>query len=219
MIRKLKTSNDGSHTIYNETIDENYHSLHGAISESEHIFIKNALLDCKKDAIKIFEVGFGTGLNAYLSLIEAHKWRKQIMYEAIELYPLENSIIESLNYANLLPREYTNYYTELHATRWNQWSEISPFFSLKKIDGDILAFELSKGYDVVYFDAFSPEKQPELWGDFLFAKIFKAMAEGGVLTTYSAKGIVKRTLKEIGFKVELIPGPPGKRHMIRAIKP
>ena len=218
MGRVLKTTEDGSHTIYDKKIEECYHSIHGAITESQHVFINNGLNFTNTNPVKILEIGFGTGLNVFLSLMEVLKNNRNIYYESVELYPLESAIIESLNYTEIVAPELLTFFKKIHECIWNENISFAPNFSLKKILGNILEIELTTLYDVIFFDAFSPDKQPEMWTRKIFDKIYRAMNVGGTLTTYCAKGLVKRNLKESGFTVEIIPGPPGKRHMIRATK-
>jgi len=214
----LKTTRDGTNTIFDSTTGEHYHSIYGAHKESQHIFITNGLNYCYKKNIKVFEMGFGTGLNAYLSMIEAKKKDKNIVFHSIELNPLSNDLTQMLNYAEIIEPIFTEYFYKLHECRWNEEIEITKGFRLKKISDSILNISLTDKYDVVFYDAFSPEKQPELWKEKIFEKIINSMNDEGILTTYCVKGTVKRALKAVGFKVEILPGPPGKRHMIRAVK-
>ncbi len=215
--RIIKLTNDGSPTIYNATVNECYHSIFGAIQESQHVFIKNGFELIKKQHLNVFEMGFGTGLNAFLTLVSAEENNITTFYDAIELYPLENKIINELSY-EIKNSIYNNKYNEIHNANWGEYNKISPHFYLRKIKANILEYEFEKTYDVVYFDSFSPEKQPELWTYEVFKKIFNNIQINGILTTYCAKGIVKRTLKSVGFEVNLVEGPPGKRQMIIAIK-
>ena len=218
MDRNLVISADGSHTIYNPSIDEHYHSSFGAITESTHIFIENGLNQIHSESIKILEIGFGTGLNALLAMNYGIIKNRIIYYETVELFPLEMSIINQLNYVKTINAELCRQFEKMHSSSWNTLQQLSNAFLFKKVNADIINFEPSGNFDVVFYDAFSPEKQPELWSKEIFEKIYNAMNLGGVLTTYCAKGIVKRALKEVGFKVEVIPGPPGKRHIVRARK-
>jgi tRNA U34 5-methylaminomethyl-2-thiouridine-forming methyltransferase MnmC len=218
MGRIIKTSEDGSHTILNENINETYHSVHGAITESEHVFINACYLLLKKEKIRVLEVGFGTGLNAWLTAIQAEKNNTLTVYDSFELYPLEAEIYLKLNYPEIKYTEFKPVFSKIHNAEWGIETSISTNFLIKKIFADITISELDGQYDAIFFDAFSPEKQPEMWTRPVFEKIFHSMSVGGILTTYCAKGIIKRLLKEIGFSIELIPGPPGKWHMIRALK-
>jgi tRNA U34 5-methylaminomethyl-2-thiouridine-forming methyltransferase MnmC len=218
MERQIKLSNDGSHTIYNETIDEHYHSTFGAITESQHIFIQNGLNFINTNPVRILEIGFGTGLNALLTLENAILQNRKIYYVAIELYPLEIEVIQKLNYSKLINQKFENDFLAFHNCNWGEDIKLNNNFTLYKILGNAINVDFPENFDLVYFDAFSPDKQPELWTIELFLKLYKSLNKNGILTTYCAKGEVKRNLKEAGFTIERIPGPPGKRHMIRAIK-
>lgn len=216
---QLKITEDGSHTLYLPAIDECYHSTHGAVQESKHIFVENGLMSVDKETINILEIGFGTGLNAFLTLIEAEKHTKKIKYTAIELYPVDINKVLSLNYPALVEGNKKRFeFEKLHQTTWGQWVELSPNFSIKKIKKDLLRFISEDTYDVVYFDAFSPDKQPEMWTERVFQNLYQHVEQNGVLVTYSCKGIVKRALKVAGFTVEKLPGPVGKREILKAIK-
>jgi tRNA U34 5-methylaminomethyl-2-thiouridine-forming methyltransferase MnmC len=218
MGRVLKTSDDGSHTIYDDLVNETYHSVYGAITESEHVFIEACYIMLKKNQVKVLEVGFGTGLNAWLTSIFSKKFKRKTFYESYELYPLEEFILSQLNFFEVKYSGSAISFHDIHQSAWGFEKQITEEFTLKKIYADFTTTILSNTYDAVYFDAFSPDKQPELWTYEIFKKIFNVMSEGGILTTYCAKGYIKRMMKEIGFVVEVIPGPPGKRHMIRALK-
>lgn len=209
-------TNDGSSSIYSQQFNEHYHSIHGAKQEAEHVFI-NAGLNEKmpsQNSIAILEIGFGTGLNTLLTAKESVEKKQFINYTSIELYPLENVIFYQLNFNSIDNKLYRNIYE----AKWNTTVSIHTYFQLKKILMDIEAVTFENQFDIIYFDAFSPEKQPNLWTDFIFDKMFKALKKDGLLVTYCAKGIVKRTLKSVGFFVEALPGPKGKREMIRANK-
>jgi tRNA U34 5-methylaminomethyl-2-thiouridine-forming methyltransferase MnmC len=218
MNRILKISNDGSHTVYDAAIDEHFHSVHGAITESQHVFIKNGFGFSDKSELTILEIGFGTGLNVFLTLIEAMKTGTRVVYDSIDLYPLDADILNKLNYAQILTPELLPAYNRICNCAWNEKSTITDGFVLNKISENALFIEWKETYDLIYFDAFSPEKQPEMWAKEFFGRIFNVMNPGAVLVTYCAKGVVKRTLKDIGYNVELLSGPPGKRQMLRAVK-
>ena len=209
---------DGSHSIYVHELDEHYHSVHGAITESRHVFIEAGLKQFKNRQIRILEMGFGTGLNALLTLAEANQSDISIYYTGIEKYPLEKTIIESLNFESLTDHTVTGMLKLIHDSPWHQDVLIKPGFILKKLQCDMHEMELIDEFDLVYFDAFAPEKQPELWTKDLFSKIFLSMKSNSILTTYSSKGMVRRNLEAAGFRVEKIPGPPGKHEMTRAYK-
>ncbi|MEI6556071.1 MAG: tRNA (5-methylaminomethyl-2-thiouridine)(34)-methyltransferase MnmD [Paludibacter sp.] len=218
MHSELVFTSDGSHTLFVPEIDECYHSSHGAIQESQHIFIDAGLKQCGKNEIYVLEVGFGTGLNAFLALVEAERSGKKIHYIALEKYPIEAEKAMLLNYPKKIDSEKQTVFNALHASEWNIPVEITPYFMLHKIETDFTQFVHNQQYDVVFFDAFSPEKQPEMWSVHKFEKLYKSCNFGAVMTTYCAKGIVRRAMQEAGFKVERLPGPPGKREILRAMQ-
>jgi len=214
---EFRTTLDGSTTLYNGDIDECYHSLFGARNESMHIFITSGLNQCHKSTINILEVGFGTGLNAFLTALEAEKTDVKINYTTIELYPLSDEIYTKLPYAKTT--EEATLFEQLHTCHWEENVQITHNFSITKLKADIQILTFHNSFDCVFFDAFSPEKQPELWNISIFEKIYQAMNTGGILTTYCAKGVVRRTLQQVGFVVERIAGPiGGKREILRARK-
>jgi len=213
----IKTS-DGSDTIFVPEIDEHYHSIHGAIQESTYIFIKNGFEVCKADPLNIFEVGFGTGLNALLTAIRSIPGNKEVNYTAVEKYPLDKKIINSLNYNDYTGENAGNIFHLIHSASWNIKVNICKNFNLEKIETDFTARPPSGRYDLIYFDAFGPDKQPEMWTREIFNWIAAITNKRGILVTYSAKGEVKRNLRACGFDVTLLPGPPGKRQMISAVK-
>ena len=213
-MNKLQLTEDGSHTIYSERFSEHYHSIHGAVQESKHVFIEAGLRRCTKKSINILEIGFGTGLNALLSYLESGVDKLSIRYTTIELYPLVPSETEKLNYSEILDSQ--SVFDQMHAAYWEEWHSIDKNFSLLKLKLDLTLFSLKGKFDLIYFDAFSPEVQPELWEDAVFENMAAHCNPKAVLTTYSAKGAVRRSLQRAGFHVERIPGPPGKREMLRA---
>lgn len=204
---RIQQTEDGSPTLYSESVGEHYHSLYGARAESMHIFIEAGLRACTKSPIRIFEVGMGTGLNAYLTLLE----NRPCYYETIEKYPIEETLA-----CNLYEDEL---FRALHQVEWEKEISLTPMFLFHKRQADLLQLTWSElPFDVVYFDAFSPERQPEMWEESIFADIYSHMNQGGILTTYCAKGEVRRRLQRVGFRVERLPGPKGKREILRAIK-
>jgi tRNA U34 5-methylaminomethyl-2-thiouridine-forming methyltransferase MnmC len=213
----IKTA-DGSHTIYVPELDEHYHSIYGAIQESEYIFIRNGLDFCKSDPVKIFEVGFGTGLNALLTALRCAEGNRQVFYTSVEKYPLEDSVLKSLNYPCLTGDDGMRIFESIHSSGWESIHNISPNFNIAKIRGDMASLYPDGVYDLIYFDAFGPDKQPEMWTQEIFMKISNITRSGGIFVTYSVKGEVKRNLRSAGFDIKLLPGPPGKRHILRAIK-
>ena len=209
---------DGSHTLFVPAIDECYHSTHGAVQESRHIFIEAGLKQSAKTEISVLEIGFGTGLNAFLTLIEAEQSSNQIQYTSLELYPLEVEKALQLNYADGYSPEIESCFKQLQTSAWNIKVPISTFFTLEKIKADFTKYNFTEMYDVIYFDAFSPEKQPEMWSQEQFETLFAHCNTGAILTTYCAKGIVRRAMQAAGFTVERLQGPPGKREILRGTK-
>lgn len=214
---EFRTTCDGSITLYNGNIDECYHSMFGARNESMHIFIKSGLEQCKKTSINVLEVGFGTGLNAFLTALEAEKLNADIHYTTLELYPLTDTIYSQLPYPQT--EQEKTLFLQLHTSPWEQSVQITPHFSITKLQADLCTIQFDNTFDCIFFDAFSPEKQPELWSKSIFEKLYSAMNPGSLLTTYCAKGIVRRTMQDVGFMVERIAGPVGgKREILRARK-
>ncbi len=211
---KIITTKDGSDTLYNLELDEHYHSINGAIQESKHVFVNAGLKEIRKKEFSVLEVGFGTGLNALLSLKECGLLENKIQYTAVEFFPLTHEVIQKLNYDDIIGE--ADSFHKMHSCAWNTWVEINDLFSLIKLKADLRTMRFQDKYDLVYFDAFSPQKQPALWIEEIFDKIVSACNEDAVFVTYSAKGSVRRALQKAGFYVERIPGPPGKREMIRA---
>lgn len=217
-VTEIKITGDGSHTLYIPEMDEHYHSHFGAITESSHIFIDTGLKYCISSPVRIFEVGFGTGLNALLTAIEAENSKRHISYCTIEKYPLSDQIIEKLNYSSLIVSGDEKLFNKIHKAEWEKPVRLSEFFTIEKRKADIITDSVTGIYDLIYFDAFGPDKQPEMWSDEVFSKISCASACGTIFVTYSAKGTLKRMLRGKGFEVTLLPGPPGKRCITRAIK-
>ena len=216
---ELFITTDGSTTLYSSKFGEHYHSTFGAIQESAHIFIQAALdgFRDKQSHINILEIGFGTGLNALLTLLWAEKFDQQIQYHGLEAFPISEELACLLNYHEILKID-QQLFLKFHQP-FNEPYTIKGRFTLEK---EIIMLEKAvfakEKYDVIYFDAFSPEAQPGLWTKDIFSKLFKSLKRGGVMTTYSCKGIVKRALKESGFRIEKLPGPPGKREFLKASK-
>ena len=216
--RELQLTADGCHTLFIPEMDEHYHSVNGAVQESCHVFIEAGLHHLERGEITILEIGFGTGLNAFLTLLDAEACQRKIHYCSIELYPLGTDVIESLNYGEMLCAGRKDVFHALHQAEWNVAVQVTEFFELHKIQGDSNTCALPDRIDLIYFDAFAPDKQPEMWNQEIFNRLYTHTTEGGVLVTYCAKGVVRRMMKEAGYSVERIPGPPGKREMLRAIK-
>jgi len=216
-IPELVKTDDGSDTLYVRELNEHYHSTFGAVQESKHIFIEAGLHKCKQESINIFEVGFGTGLNAYLTALECTKTNQNVLYISIEMYPLPPEIWTTLNYSEFVPEGNSLLFKMIHQAKWNEIVKITDHFSLLKLPVDLLRVDYSKLplFDLIYFDAFSPEKQPELWDTSVFTQIASNCESKAILVTYCAKGVVRRSLIAAGFTVERIPGPPGKREILR----
>jgi tRNA U34 5-methylaminomethyl-2-thiouridine-forming methyltransferase MnmC len=217
-LSQLITTSDGSHTIYVPELNEHYHSIHGAVQESNFIFIRSGFDMVSANPLNIFEVGFGTGLNALLTASKTISGKRMVNYTAIEKYPLEETIVRSLNHHLFAGESGKELYNLIHSSPWEQLVSISENFNLRKIRNDITLWPPSGRYNLIYFDAFGPDKQPEMWTTEVFSSISSITEKEGILVTYSAKGEVKRNLKACGFEVALLPGPPGKRQIIRAIK-
>lgn len=218
---QLISTEDGSHSVMNTVLQETYHSTHGAIQESRHVFIKYGLAYYEEKypgkPIRILEVGFGTGLNAFLTLLYAVQHGVQVVYESWEKFPLPAEIVSELNYAEILGN--INSFNDIHQAAWNKPVLLQSGFTLLKRHGDILNEPILSSADIVYYDAFAPSKQPEMWTKEILKAVKEIMAPGGVLVTYCAKGQVKRDLASVGLLVEALPGPPGKMEMTRATCP
>ena len=213
MNREIRITKDGSTTLYVPELGEHYNSHFGAVQESEHIFIESALKQIDKPEKNVLEFGLGTALNALQTYKYAIDKEVKINYHGIEKYPITEEEYIQLNYSN------TEILHKIHKAEWNTEVEIDKLFIINKIQSDFTEIELATDkYDVVYFDAFAPDVQPHLWTLKVFQMIYKAMKKGGILTTYTVKGTVRRTMIEAGFKVEKIAGPPGKREISRAKK-
>lgn len=225
MKRIIERTEDGSATLFVPELNEHYHSVKGARTESQHIFIDMGLKASTAIQPHILEIGFGTGLNALLTLETAEQEKRPVHYTGIELYPLSWEEVDILNYSN------NPLFKKLHTASWNKDVNITPCFTLHKIKGDVNRVISDKqlavigeppanySFDLVYFDAFAPEKQPEMWSEELFRNIYACMNDNGILTTYCAKGVIRRLLQAVGFTVERLPGPPGgKREILRATK-
>lgn len=219
--REIIETSDGSKTIHITEWNENYHSHHGALQEAKHVFLKNGLDDyAHQKKVNILEIGLGTGLNAILTCQKATAEDLEIQYTAIEAYPVSADELVALNYESLLDDEVAkSHYQSLHAAEWNEKHAISKNFSISKIQAklEICKFEENQ-FDIIYFDAFGPRVQGELWSLEIFQKLFNSLKANGLLVTYCAQGQVKRDLKSAGFVVECVPGPPGKREMTKAFK-
>ena len=222
----IETTADGSLTLYVPELNEHYHSTNGAVQESRHVFIDSGLshfiknryplkqtTDEERQAeINVLEFGFGTGLNAFLTALEAEKQKIKIRHVALEKFPLSQEITNQLNYS----AANQSLFQDIHQSVWGCPVQVTPYFILQKLEVDFAGFDFPNRYDVVYYDAFAPDKQPDVWSQEIFDKIFAAMNTGGILTTYCAKGSVRRMMQQAGFTVERIAGASGKREMLRA---
>lgn len=218
--RKVIETADGSKTIFVPAMNEQYHSLNGAITESDYVFLEKGFRYHPAVFPNVFEVGFGTGLNALLTALEAEKLQKHTHYTSIEKYPISDNELKLLDYGKNLSAKATNMYYKLHSAAWETDIRISEFFVLHKLRGDFKSRPIPKSstYDIIYFDAFGPDKQAEMWQPAVLSKVFEACSEGAIFVTYSAKGEIRRRLERCGFKMERLPGPPGKRQMLRGRK-
>lgn len=216
----IEKTADGSPTLYREDIDEHYHSVKGALAESLHVYLETGWRTVSEMSrpVRVFEVGFGTGMNAAITAAAALESKIPTVYYSVELHPLPKETTDLI--AKTLEKEYQKAFESVNESPWEQTTEINPYFSLLKLESNLLTMDLPKEVDAVYFDAFAPEKQPEMWDEAIFRKLYAAMKPGGILTTYCAKGSIRRMLQHIGFLTERLPGPPGgKREILRAKKP
>lgn len=223
MKREIIITADGSHSISVPELKVAYHSIYGAVQESLHVFINAGLIESNlfdySGVHKILEVGFGTGLNALLTLIEADKNKNRIYYTGIELDPLTEQEIRQLNYCEHLNMpQYKSLFKKMHSVEWEEMFEISEYFSLTKTKCDLPDYSSEEQYSLIYFDAFAPNAQPELWTKEVFEKMYSLLLPGGLLVTYCSKGDVRRAMIAAGFNVEKLQGPTLKREMLRARK-
>jgi tRNA U34 5-methylaminomethyl-2-thiouridine-forming methyltransferase MnmC len=219
---------DGSDTLYNRELDQHYHSIFGAVMESRHIFIEAGFLHASEKILRpernpqseltILEIGFGTGLNALMTLTESEKLGIRVHYTALEPYPVDENCWITLNYPAMFGSiDYHQVFSKFHLVEWEHHEPISNHFTILKLHKKLEDYLPPAGsFDIVYFDAFDPVAQPELWTAEIFRKLHHAMKPGGILVTYSVKGTIVRAMQAAGFKTEKLPGPPGKRHILRA---
>jgi tRNA U34 5-methylaminomethyl-2-thiouridine-forming methyltransferase MnmC len=222
MDRIIIKTGDGSDTITIPEMNVSYHSKHGAIQESIHVFIEAGfhyiLNQSTTQPINIFEMGFGTGLNVFLTAIEASNRKTKVHYVGVEKYPLTKEEISLLNYTETL--KHTELFQTIHQCNWNEDIELNEFFTLRKVNEDIINYSIkvlteAEGFHLIYYDAFAPMAQPELWVEEIFKKLYSMLLPGGILVTYCSKGSVRRVMQAAGFVIEKIPGPIGKREMAR----
>ncbi len=219
MKRKIIITSDGSTTIHLPGWDESYHSTHGAIQEAYHVFIEMGYKTIEKKDFSILEIGFGTGLNAFITLLESTKDNRQINYVGVEAYPVKEDELLALNYVSELDtRNLSHKFEEMHLTPWNKAQKVTDNFILNKRQMFFHNINDVEAFDLIYFDAFGARVQPELWSEEIFELMFKALKPQGKIVTYAAKGSVRRAMQTVGFIVERLPGPPGKREMLRGTK-
>jgi len=215
---KIFVTEDGSHSMFSEKHGVSYHSKYGAIQETEHVFINAAFRhQLPSSSLSILDIGFGTGLNAYMTYLEAISKKVNVNYVGIEAYPISLEEAQQFNYAQQLKQDNSTF-LKLHESDWDIPHKVSEFFIFEKNQTRFENLNFKNQFDIIYFDAFAPNAQPELWEENVLQKMFDALKVNGVLTTYCAKGVVKRTLKKVGFEIDAIPGPPGKREMTRGKK-
>lgn len=215
MKKQLITTADGSHSLFVPELNENYHSKHGAIAEAMHVFIKNGLQSHPKQKLNILEIGFGTALNSLLTLESVRS--KKVHYTTLEPFPIEREIYGKLNFHDFVKSDQSTFH-RLHECDWEKDISLKEFFTLCKKKIKLKEFTTKKKFDIIYFDAFAPEKQIEMWEKSVFEQCYNLLNKNGFLVSYCAKGVVKRTIKSVGFEIENLKGPPGKREMIRANK-
>lgn len=219
MKRQIIITSDGSTTIHLPNWNESYHSTHGAIQEAYHVFIKSGYQAIDKEAISILEIGFGTGLNAFITMLETAKNQRKVDYVGIEAYPVREDELLALNYVSELDtRNLSHKFEEMHLSPWNKPQEVTPDFTLTKRQMFIHNITDEAAFDLIYFDAFGARVQPELWTEEIFELMMKALKPNGKIVTYAAKGSVRRAMQAVGLIVERLPGPPGKREMLRGTK-
>jgi tRNA U34 5-methylaminomethyl-2-thiouridine-forming methyltransferase MnmC len=215
---EVRLTADGSKTLYLPHLDETYHSSHGAIQESVHVFIEHGLtyISQQTESITVFEMGLGTGLNALLTALWAQKHQRTVQYIGVELHPISEDLWRQMEFVQV--KSEIDLYTKIMSSEWEEFQEINPYFELKKIEKDVLQLELQEHVDLVYYDAFGPRAQSEMWEIPVLTKMHELLKPGGVFVTYCAQGQMKRNLKTLGFELTELPGPPGKRVMTRATK-
>lgn len=219
MKRKIIQTADGSSSLLVEDWGETYHSRHGAIQEAKHVFIQNGLYLFKEQSVTVLEIGFGTGLNAFITFLEAENLKQCIDYVGVEAFPIMQEEVEKLNYVSQLDaNQFNREFLLMHSSEWSVKTVVSEYFSLTKRQQYFNEIDDKNRFDLIYFDAFGFQYQPELWTTEIFRIMFDALKENGVLVTYACRGPIKKAMKEAGFVTEKLKGPPGKREMLRALK-
>lgn len=216
---ELQLSDDGSHTLFVPELDEHYHSTRGAVQEALYVYIERGLQAFEKMHGTVLEIGFGTGLNALLTAIDAIEHNRTVHYVSYEKFPLPVDTIAQLNYTQFVAPQYSSLFEKIHNAPWNEQIEITPQFSLHKIQADIVQHPSLIPCDIIYYDAFAPNKQAEMWSENILQHVCSYLQKGGIFVTYCAQGHVRRTLKTIGLQIERLPGPPGKWEMLRGSLP
>lgn len=218
-IQEVFITADGSTSIHLPQYNESYHSKHGAIQEAYHVFIKNGFEKLNLPLVNILEIGFGTGLNAFITYLEAFKTNKIISYTAVEAFPVPFDVVMQMNYvAQLNASAHKNTFEAMHLQEWEKFFAINPYFKLNKQQKYFEDINDFQEYDLIYFDAFGYRVQPELWSEAIFNKMYQALKPNGILVTYACRSVIKKAMEKVGFTVEKLPGAPGKREMIRATK-
>jgi tRNA U34 5-methylaminomethyl-2-thiouridine-forming methyltransferase MnmC len=217
--REIIITSDGSTSIHLPEWEESYHSKHGAIQEAQHVFIKNGLSLCKGQSVSVLEIGFGTGLNAFITFLESQKNNQNIDYVGVDGFPISPEEVIQMNYINQLnSNQFESEFNRMHTSDWEKNVTISETFRLTKRKQLFNDINYKDQFDIIYFDAFGYRVQPELWSVEIFTKMFEALKEGGILVTYACRGPIKNAMKEAGFNIEKLAGPPGKREMLRGWK-
>lgn len=217
----LHDSQDGSHTIFSSKYNAHYHSVYGALEESIHVFIMAGLYYFHrkgKTNLCLLEMGFGSGLNAYLTLLESQRLNMHLQYQTLETDPIDLELVRQLNYPHLLSQSSRTSFEQLHEVSWNEPHQITDFFNFQKNLCQIEDFSAISGLDLIFYDAFAPSCQKHLWERSIHQKLYDTLNDGGILVTYCTNGAFKRTLKSIGYKLEILDGPGKKREMLRAVK-
>jgi tRNA U34 5-methylaminomethyl-2-thiouridine-forming methyltransferase MnmC len=218
MDRALRLTEDGTHTLYVGELDETYHSNRGAMQESMHVFINQGFHKVRKTPMRILEIGLGTGLNLLLTLVESLRYEMDVYYYAVEKYPLAPSEYSQLNFEKFIPGIPKGSLIKIHEALWEEDFSMTENFLIHKEQSDFRSMNPTEGFDLVYFDAFAPDKQPHLWSTLIFSQLYDLISPGGILVSYTSKGIVRRALNSCGFEVKKLPGPLGKWEMIRATR-
>jgi tRNA U34 5-methylaminomethyl-2-thiouridine-forming methyltransferase MnmC len=216
--REIITTKDGSTSLFIPEWNETYHSKNGAIQEAYHVFIKNGLSIFKGKSVSILEIGFGTGLNAFITSLEAEKNNLPIDYTAVEAFPITIEEIDAMNFASKIDSNKTNIFSTIHQLNWEVKNQVNDNFYLTKRKQFFQDINDKDCFDIIYFDAFSFDVQPELWSEAIFTKMHTALKTNGILVTYACRTIIKQAMISAGFSIEKLPGAPGKREMLRAYK-